>query len=399
MTTIQHASSSEVFAERLRDAVSASAPDGAIVLSSPDPFGSRDLDTIVAELIQDQPDLVVVGPDSDLDIALSVAEKLDAEHPEISVVLVAVPSASVLERAMHAGTRGVLSPDAEQAEIESVVSRAITVARRRRDLVTPVIDTGPKNRVIPILAAKGGSGKTTVSTNLAVSLAHAYPGDVVIVDLDLQFGDVASAFGLEPIHTFTDVARHSGPMDVTRIKTLLTPKQSAGLYVLAAPDSPAEADDLDPKMVRDIINLLATEFPYVIVDTSAGIDEFTLEVLDLASDLVLLASMDVPSVRAVAKEIDALEMLGLRNSDWHLVLNRASSKVGLTIEDIETTLGLEIDVRIPSSRSIPLSVNRGVPVAIQERKSPVGRSFAELARRTSHADNQDSGWLKRRRAQ
>jgi pilus assembly protein CpaE len=397
MTTIQHASSSEVFAERLRDAVSAA--DGTTVLSSPTAFESGDIGTIVAELIQGQPDLVVVGPDSDLDIALHVAEQLDAEHPEISVVLVAVPSASVLERAMHAGTRGVLSPDAAQAEIESVVTRAITVAQRRRELVMPVVETGPKNRVIPILAAKGGSGKTTVSTNLAVSLAREYPGDVVIVDLDVQFGDVASAFGLEPMHTFADIARHPGPIDITRLKTLLTPKQSAGLYVLAAPDSPAEADDLEPKMVADIVRLLATEFPYVIVDTSAGIDEFTLEVLDLASDLVLLASMDVPSVRAVSKEIDALEMLGLRNADWHLVLNRASSKVGLTIEDVEATLGRQIDVRIPSSRSVPLSVNRGVPISIQERKSPVGRAFEELARRTAHAEAKGSSWLKGRLAQ
>jgi pilus assembly protein CpaE len=397
VTTIQHASSSEAFAERLRDAVETS--DGTTVLNSPSAFDSRDIQSIVAELMIDQPDLVVIGPDADLDTALHIAEQLDTRHPEVSVILVAVPTASVLERAMRAGTRGVLSPDAEQAEIESTTSRAIAAAQRRRELILPSTQTSPKNRIIPVLAAKGGSGKTTVSTNLAVSLAHLHPGDVVIVDLDLQFGDVGTAFGLEPIHTMADVMRQPDQLDATRLKTLLTPKQSAGLYVLAAPDSPAEADDLDPRLVADIIKLLATEFPYVVVDTSAGIDEFTLEVLDLATDLVLLASMDVPSVRAVAKEIDALEMLGLRNADWHLVLNRASSKVGLTIEDIESTLGLQIDVRIPSSRSVPLSMNRGSPVSIQERKSPVGRAFDELARRTAHTDTEDSGWLRRRRGE
>lgn len=395
MTIIQHASSSEVFAERLRDAIEAIG--GATVVTARATFESSDVDTIVADLMLDRPELIVVGPDSDLDTSLAVAERLDAEHPDVSVVLVAVPSAAVLERAMHAGTRGVLSPDAAQDEIESVVTRAIAVAQRRRELVPPTIETGPKNRIIPVLAAKGGSGKTTVSTNLAVALGYMYPGDVVIVDLDLQFGDVASAFGLEPVHTFADIARQSGPLDITRLKTLLTPKQSAGLYVLAAPDSPAEADDLDPKMVSEVIRMLSREFPYVVVDTAAGIDEFTLEVLDLASDLVLLAGMDVPSVRAVSKEIDALQMLGIKNADWHLVLNRASSKVGLTIEDIETTLGLQIDVRIPSSRNVPLSVNRGTPLSMQDRKSPVGRAIEELARRTAHADTNDSSWLKRRR--
>lgn len=395
MTIIQHASSSEVFAERLRDAIANTA--GATVVAAPAAFQSSDVDNIVASLMVDRPELIVLGPESDLDTSLLVAERLDATHPEVSVVLVAVPSASVLERAMHAGTRGVLSPDAGSDEIESVVSRAISVAQRRRELVVPAVDTGPKNRIIPVLAAKGGSGKTTVSTNLAVSLGYMYPGDVVIVDLDLQFGDVASAFGLEPAHTFADIARQSGPLDITRLKTLLTPKQSAGLYVLAAPDSPAEADDLDPQMVTEVIRMLSREFPYVVVDTAAGIDEFTLEVLDLASDLVLLASMDVPSVRAVSKEIDALQMLGIKNADWHLVLNRASSKVGLTIDDIETTLGLQIDVRIPSSRNVPLSVNRGTPISLQDRKSPVGRAIEELARRAAHADINDSSWLRRRR--
>lgn len=395
MTIIQHASSSEVFSARLREAIGTTA--GTTVVTSPSAFASGNLDTIVAELMSEQPELIVVGPDSDIETALEVAERLDAQHPEVSVVLVATPSASLLERAMHAGTRGVLSPDADQAEIESVISRAITVAQRRRELVVPAAETGPRNRVIPVLAAKGGSGKTTVSTNLAVSLAHMHPGDVVIVDLDLQFGDVASAFGLEPVHTFADIARQPAPLDITRLKTLLTAKQSAGLYVLAAPDSPAEADDLEPRMVAEVIRMLSREFPYVVVDTAAGIDEFTLEVLDLASDLVLLASMDVPSVRAVAKEIDALQMLGIRAADWHLVLNRASSKVGITVDDVENTLGLQIDVRIPSSRHVPLSVNRGSPLALQDRRSPVGRAFEELARRTSHADTDDSNWLRRRR--
>ena len=398
MTIIQHASSSAAFADRLQEAVGAA--EGTTVVSSPEAFLSGDIDLIVKTLTVDDPDLVVVGPDSDLDTALMVAEQLDVDHPEISVVLVASPSAMVLERAMHAGTRGVLSPDADTEEIEKVLGKAIAAARRRRELVAAPSATQPTNRVIPVLAAKGGSGKTTVATNLAVSLAHLHPGDVVLVDLDLQFGDVSSAFGLDPIHTFADIARQPSDLDVTRLKTLLTPKQSASLYVLAAPNSPAEADELDPAMVSSVIRTLAAEFPYVVIDTSAGIDEFTLEALDLATDLVLLASMDVPSVRAVAKGIDALQMLGLKQADWHLVLNRASSKVGLTVDDVENTLGLEIDVRVPSTRSIPISVNRGEPVALEDRKSPAGRAFAELALRTSHAQDTTSGsWLGRRRSE
>ncbi len=396
MTLINHASSSEIFAQRLREAVEQA--DGATLVSSPEAFASGDINTIVATLMVEKPSLVVVGPDSDVDTALMVAEQLDLNHPETAVVIVAPPTPTVLERALQAGTRGVISPDADQVEIERVINRALAAVTRRREVIhEPFTET--KNRIIPVLAAKGGSGKTTVSSNLAVSLAHKYPGDVVLVDLDLQFGDVGSAFGIEPANTMADVLNHPGEMTTARLKTLLTPNQSTGIYVLAAPNTPAEADDMSPKLVADTLKTLASEFPYVVVDTAAGIDEFTLEVLDIATDLVLLASMDVPSVRAVAKEIDALQMLGIRHADWHLVLNRASSKVGISIEDIEATLGLSIDVRIPSSRSVPLSVNRGVPVSADDRRSPVGRAFEELARRTAHTEAAEQSWLRRRRSE
>ncbi len=394
MALIQHASSSQAFRQRLEQAVSLT--DGTTIVSSPEIFESGDVDTIVSRLTSSHPDLIVLGPEADLDTTLLVAEALDNRHPEVSVVLVAVPTASVLERAMHAGTRGVLAPDADDAEIRSVIDRGISVAQRRREVVAAPPSTEPTSRIIPVLAAKGGSGKTTIASNLATAIAQKHPGDVLLVDLDVQFGDIASAFGVEPAHTFSDIGRHGSSLDLTRLKAQLTPKQAASLYILAAPDTPAEADDLDPKLAAQTIKLLASEFPYVVVDTAAGIDEFTLEVLDIATDLVLVASMDVPSIRAVAKEIDALQMLGLTQADWHLVVNRASSKVGISMDDIESTLGLQVDVKIPSTRSIPLSVNRGTPVVLTERKSSVSRAFEDLARRTAHEDSESNTWLRRK---
>ncbi|MGI9607927.1 MAG: AAA family ATPase [Acidimicrobiales bacterium] len=394
MPRINVASPSLEFSNRLSAAIGEFEGDSITLL--PESFESGSIDEIVEGVLIERPELVVIGPDVDVDMALLVAEQLDADHPEVSVILVAAPTSHTLERAMQAGTRGVLDPDAAGTEIEAVVSRALAVARRRRDLIGGPEVEESSHRVIPILAAKGGSGKSTVASNLAVSLARRFPGDVVIVDLDMQFGDVASAFGVEPVHTFSDLTQHSGPMDATWLKAFLTPRQSAGLYILAAPDTPAQADELQPALVANVVRLLSQEFPYVVVDTAAGIDEFTLEVLDLATDLVLLTSMDVPSVRAVGKEIAALEMLGLKRAEWHLVLNRATSKVGLSIEDIESTLGVQIDVRIPSTRQIPLSVNRGEPISLSDSKSGPARAFDELARRTARVEEKDTGWLRRR---
>lgn len=391
---IQHASASKAFEQRLRNAV----PDaeGITIVSSPDTLGSGTPDQVAASLAATRPDLVVLGPDTDLEMALLVAEQLDSRHPEISVVLVTVPTSHVLERAIHVGTRGVLAPDADDVEIHSVITKAISVAQRRRDFAAAIQPETPTSRIIPVLSAKGGSGKTTVASNLAVSIAREEPGNVLLIDLDLQFGDVASAFGVDPAHTFADLGSPGESIDMTRTKAILTPKQAASLYILAAPDTPAEADDLDPRRIAQTIKLLSTEFPYIVVDTPAGIDEFTLEVLDLATDLVLVASMDVPSVRALSKSIDALHMLRLNQAQWHLVLNRASAKVGISVDDIEANLGVPIDVRVPSTRNIPLSVNRGTPLALTSPRSPAGRAFEELARRTTNADQASTSRWRRK---
>ena len=364
----------------------------------PGGFGTGDLDRAVEELAEEQAEVVIIGPGVNFDLALAVAEKFDLDHPDVSVVLVAGATTENLEAAMHSGARGLLAPDAPEAEIHSVVSKAIAVARRRRDLTGGGSGDRPTNRIIPVLAAKGGSGKTTLATNLAVSLARDYPGDVVIVDGDIQFGDVASAFGIDPEFSIADTLQYGEELDTTTLKAFLTPRQSANLYVLAAPDSPALADDLKPAMVGHILRLLAEEFSYIVVDTAAGIDEFTLEALDAATDLVLLTSMDVPSVRASVKEMQALHLLGMDRLPWHTVLNRATAKVGLSVDDIELTLGRPIDVRIPSSRSVPLSVNRGEPLALADSRSAAGRAFADLARRTGGVPlENNAGWLRRRR--
>ncbi len=394
MSRIRLATRSEEFNERLRAGL---ADDVDAIAMWPAGFGTGDLDHAVAELAADTPEVVVIGPGVDIDTALLIAEKFDLDHPAISVVLVADATTGTLERALHSGARGVLAPNASPEEIAAVLKKAVAVSRRRRELTGPADDSRPTNRVISVLAAKGGSGKTTLASNLAVSLAAMYPGDVVVVDLDLQFGDIGSAFGVTPEYTIADTIPYNESLDMTTLKAFLTPNQAAGLYILAAPDSPAQADELRPDHVARILRLLSQDFPYVVVDTAAGIDEFTLESLDVATDLVLLTSMDVPSIRATSKEIDALHLLGMERLPWHMVLNRATAKVGLTIDDIEMTLGRPIDVRIPSTRAVPLSVNRGEPLALRDSRSVASRAYAELARRTAGAPAESSGWLRKRR--
>ena len=252
----------------------------------------------------------------------------------------------------------------------------------------------PSRHVICVLAPKGGTGKTTVSTNLASGLALEAPGEVVIVDLDFQFGDVASALRMTPEHTFADITRSELSVDVTTIKIFLTASDT-GLYALCAPEVPVDADAITPQHVQHVISLLASEFRYVVIDTGSGLDEGTLAVLKHCTDLVLVTSTDVPSVRATRKEVEMLDLLGLKDQTRHFVVNRADARVGLPVSEVEATVGMQADVTVPSSRAVPVSVNQGTPVLVSDRRSNVGEALAQLVGRFEPTASIEPGFLRR----
>jgi len=345
------------------------------------PFGD-DLARTLAGL--GDAEVVALGPDLPGETALALARSVDRERPEISVVIIAEPSTDLMRAALHAGARDVIAPQATHDEIRAALERAFDSAETRRiayeddDDETEAIT----RRVITVICPKGGAGKTTVATNLASGLAQGAPNDVVIVDLDLQFGDVASALHIEPEHTFVDVVRNSTDLDAATLKTLLSPHPD-NLYALCAPLSPTEADEVTPEHVAQVIELLSASFKYVVVDTAAGLDEATLAALEFATDFVVLSATDVPCVRNTRKEVEALRLLSAPDQRWHFVLNRADARTGLNIAAIEKAVGLTLDVAIPSSRTVPVSLNQGTPLIIAEPRRPVSLAMTQLVRRVA----------------
>ena len=339
--------------------------------------------SVVNELTRTNPSVVAIGPDVAPRKALEIARAFDGERPDVMVVLVATPSMALMESALKSGARGVVAPDATDDELRNAFEEALDAADRRRRVVSALADAASRHTIC-VVAPKGGAGKTTVSTNLASGLALAAPGEVVIVDVDFQFGDVASSLRMTPVNTFADIAKAQTPIDLTTVKVFLTPSES-GLFALCAPDSPVDADNITADHVRHVLTLLAAEFRYVIIDTASGIDEWTLAALKLSTDIVLLTSTDVPSVRATRKELEALDLMGLTAQTRHFVVNRADAQVGLPLGEVEATVGMPVSAAIPSSRLVPISVNQGSPVVVSERRSGVGQSLARLVERFAPA--------------
>lgn len=327
------------------------------------------------------PDVVMLGPAIPGERALVLAARFDELYPALSVVLVTEADPDLWVRAMRTGVRDVLVPQAGVDDIRVVLQRAARVSAGRRRALRPAGEVGSfAGRVITVASPKGGVGKTTLSTNLAVGLARIAPQSTVLVDLDVQFGDVASALALTPEYTLPDTVVGPAAADPMVLKTFLT-QHPAGLFAVCGAESPVLGDTVTAEQVTRLLRTLAQEFRYVVVDTAPGLSEHTLAALEVATDLVVLSSMDVPGVRGLRKELDVLAELDLVPPSRHVVLNFADTRGGLSRKDVETAIGTAIDVVVPRSKAVPLSTNMGVPLLQSGAKDPVTKELRALVER------------------
>lgn len=342
------------------------------------------------------PEVVVFGPGVPTETAFAVAAFIDERYPGTSVVLASGIGPDEWLAAMRLGIRDVAAPDADVSDLRVVLERAAATASARQRTVSPTGGGRLRGRVIPVASPKGGCGKTTIATNLAVGLARLAPHQTVIVDLDLQFGDVATALQLTPEQGLADAVRVKN-LDAMALKTFLTPHPT-GLYALCGPDTPARADAVTGEDVATLIELLALEFRYVVIDTAPGLTEHTLAVLDLASDAVMVAGMDVPSIRGLRKELEVLQELSLNRMTRHVVVNFADRLSGLTVKDVEEVIGAEVDLVLPRSKAVPLSTNRGVPLLQSGARDPVAKELQRLVARFQPQLKKSTGREARHRA-
>lgn len=367
------------FDSRLRQAVEGGLQGGVqTFFTNVLPAGPYDL---FAQLNQERPEVLILGPDVPVDDALRLATVLDVQVPDLTVLLVSEPDPELLLQAMRAGIRDILSPSADPAHMRVLLERACqSFATRHRPEQPKQADS--KGRVIGVFSPKGGVGKTTIATNLAVGLGKVAPMSVVVVDLDLQFGDVASGLYLNPEHTVTDAVSPAASEDTLVLKAFLTVHPSS-IYAVCAPDNPVDADHIAPEQVTRLLEQLAEEFQYVVVDTAPGLPEIGLAAMEACTDVVWVSAMDIPSVRGLRSGLDVLRQLDILPEGRHVVLNMADAKCGLSVQDVESTIGAPVDVSVPRSRAVAFSTNRGIPVLQEAKKDPAVKGLNQLVERFS----------------
>jgi pilus assembly protein CpaE len=341
----------------------------------------------VGELLEDDGpyDLLIAGPSLGTRSGLARLEVIHQEIPAMGIILAfsARPAASLRE-IVRAGAIDVIQLPATDEELAASVERALEF---RRKLMVPahlaanadgarLVGSGS---VLTVSSATGGCGKTFYATNLAYFLAHQTGRRVCIIDLDLQFGEISTALRLRPSFTICDALSREDTTEAdlhAHIEEYLV-QHDCGIWVLAAPKDPAEADRITPTEVSRIVEVLRSRFDYVVVDTPAQLSETVLAAFDLSETIFTMATLDLPSVRNMSVFLATLEKLKISASDVLLILNKAESDVGIDVSEIEKLFPKGFRTVLPYAKEVSRSINLGVPVMASSPTAEISRKMAQ----------------------
>src|SRR6478752_2635782 len=234
-------------------------------------------------------------------------------------------------------------------------------------------------RLVTVFSPKGGTGKTVTATNLGTSLAKHWGKRTLLLDLDLQFGDAAIMLGIEPEKTIYDLVTAPGELDSEKLAGYTT-RHASGLDVLPAPLRPEDAELVTEAKLARLLEVARESYDVIVVDTSPFFHGPMLATLDRTDELLLLTSLDVPTIKNVRLSLQTLELLSFPQERIKVVLNRANSKVGMQRKEVESALEMGVRHEVPSDRAVPVSVNKGNPAVLADGKCDFSRAVRELAK-------------------
>jgi pilus assembly protein CpaE len=324
--------------------------------------------------LQETPtDLLVVACGGYSERALFFVEGAVKDNPDRPVVvLCSAPQNGFVRRVFEAGADDFVTLADRPEDIVFALQKA--VARKHGATTASGIALAP---MICVLGPKGGVGKTITACNLGVALASS-GARAVIIDLDLQFGDVGLSLGLEPEKTIYDLVKSGGSLDAEKIDAYLATHHS-GARALLAPTRPDQASVVSVEFLRDVYAALRSTCDYLIVDTPPGFTAEVIASIDSSSHICVVGTLDSLSLKNTKLGLETLELMGYDSERIRLVLNRAGTRVGITSDDVASILGRRPDVLVPSDLDIPRSVNEGTPIVLAKERSEAARAFRDLA--------------------
>jgi len=328
-----------------------------------------------------KPDIVLMDINMPIMDGIEATRVITVEAPMSTVVILSVQGEQeYLREAMAAGARNYLVKPFSVDELINTISKTHELESERRARIMPMVAPQRKlGRIVTVFSTKGGVGKTTIATNLAAELSKKANRSVVLVDLDLQFGDIAIMLDTVPVRTIADIAREE-EVDSEIVEACLF-THDTGIRVLPSPLRPEQAEIVTGRHVEAILSLLAESFDFIVIDLPQGLGDVSLTAMDAADVVCLITSLELPAIKNASICLEIMDALGYDNDKVKLVVNRPSRESSLDISEVEKTLKRTVNISIPNEgRLVTDSVNTGVPFALSNPNAKISLAVKDLAR-------------------
>lgn len=340
-----------------------------------------------------KPDVILMDinmPDMD---GITATQEIKKKSPHIQVVILSVQSdPSYMRRAMLAGARDFLTKPPMIDELTDAMRRAGAMAQEERKKISQIYPStpdgaqpvkgggAPRGKVIVVYSPKGGTGRTTIATNLAIAM-HTDETKIALVDGNLRYGDVAVFLNEQGKNTVLDLAPRADELDPDIVREVMVTHRASGVDILAAPPRPEMADKISGDQFSKLLNYLRQIYPYIIVDTTSDLTEAVQAALEVGDLIILITTQDIPSIKNAGLFLSLADATGIRRSHILFVMNRYDKRISIAPERVSESLRQEISVVIPfDDRVVSYSVNRGVPFMLDNNKNTqVGKCITQLA--------------------
>ncbi len=323
---------------------------------------------------------------------ITASEAISQEVPTAQVIMMSVQGeADYLRRSMLAGAREFLIKPFSSDELVSSIRRVYELGAAQRARyqapVPPVSMTAQRQppppedlgKVISVFSPKGGTGCSTIATNLAIALQMETDAKVILVDGSLQFGDVAVLLNLKPVRTIADLVPHMDELDEELINSVVVPHPS-GIKTLLAPPRPEMADLIVPDHMKKILEELKKLYDCIVVDTWTSLHDLMLTILDVSDRIVLITTPDIPSIKNTKLFFEVTEALGYPPEKVFLTVNKIDRRSSIRAEDIETGIKHPVAATLALDGQVAtLAANQGAPLVLSAANSPLAQGMVKLA--------------------
>jgi len=333
------------------------------------------------------PEVVLIGALIPGD-GYKLAEKIAEEIPGLTMIMIEDElKEETMRKAIFAGAKDVLIYPFTPSKLVDSIYRSHQMEKKKqtfqRDKMPKARRKSRQGQIITVFSTKGGVGKTFVAANLAVALAQHTGDKVVLVDLDLDFGNAALALNIIPRYTISDIINEIRNLDQDLIESYLIPHRS-GIKVLPANAQPQMAEFINSEHIELILRVLQSAFDYVVIDMPARFSEPVNPAFQAADMLLLITTPEVATVRNIKASLVALNELNYPKAKVKVILNRMEPRGEIKPKDVETTLNHNLYSILPADyKLVNSSMNKGIPVMLLYPRAKISRAFQELARQVS----------------